>query len=86
MFFHRGCVLHALGSEEGDPFRYKPAACALFPLDKDDRDRWYIRQRGFQGERWALFCLDPRPDTPPAAATLGAEIALAARFETEAGG
>src|SRR5947209_2165626 len=59
VFFNQGCVLHKIGAEEGDAYRYKPAACALFPLAKDEHDQWYVRQQGYQEERWNLFCLDP---------------------------
>lgn len=84
VFFHGGCVLHTAGEEEGDKFRYKPAVCALFPIQQDERDRWYVRQRGFHRERWDLFCLDPANSTRPAAETLRDEIALARRFDDEA--
>src|SRR6478672_11457496 len=46
VFFNRGCVLHKVGAAEGDKYAYKPAACALFPLAKDQQGRWYVRQRG----------------------------------------
>src|ERR1700754_1712817 len=42
VFFNRGCVLHQLGATEGASFRYKPAACALFPLQKNENDQWYV--------------------------------------------
>ena len=83
VFFNQGCVLQRLGAAEGDKLRYKPAACALFPLDRDEHNRWYIRQRGFLGERWDLFCLDPRQSNTPAAESLRDEIALARRFTQE---
>ncbi len=73
IFFHRGCVLHDLG--------LKPALCALFPLSKDLRGRWYVRQKGYQREQWNLPCLDPAPGTPLAAESLRAEIALAESYE-----
>src|SRR5262249_49923074 len=81
IFFHRGCVLHRIGAEEGYSFRYKPAACALFPLSKDERDRWYVRQKGFAGEIWDLFCLDPSASSVPAAESLAEELGLAAKFQ-----
>lgn len=84
VFFNQGCVLHRAGSAEGDKFRYKPALCALFPLQMDARDRWYVRQKGFKGEKWNLFCLDPRENRAPAAQSLRDEIALARRFTDEA--
>jgi hypothetical protein len=83
VFFNGGCVLHRLGALEGDRFRYKPAVCALFPLDRDLADQWYVRQRGYAGEIWDLPCLDPSPTTRPAAESLQDELALAHRF-TEA--
>jgi len=83
VFFNQGCVLHALGAAEGDKLRYKPSACALFPIDRDRRNRWYVRQWGFQGEIWDLFCLNPAETSAPATETLRAEMALARRF-TEA--
>ncbi len=84
VFFHQGCVLHRAGAAEGDKFRYKPAACALFPLERDERDRWYVRQRGFKGERWDLFCLDPKASPVRAADSLREEIGLAQRFTDQA--
>jgi hypothetical protein len=81
VFFNEGCVLHKVGAAEGDAFRYKPAACALFPLAKDAQDRWYVRQKGYDGEPWDLFCLDPANTTKRAAETLRDEIALARRYE-----
>jgi hypothetical protein len=83
IFFNQGCVLHKLGAAEGDKLRYKPVVCALFPLDRDRHDRWYVRQRGFEGEIWDLFCLDPTPGTPPASESLRDEMAVACRI-TEA--
>jgi hypothetical protein len=84
VFFNQGCVLHRVGAEEGDKYRYKPAACALFPLAKDDHDRWYVRQKGYQGEKWRLFCLEPPAGSAPAAESLRDEMALAARYDEEA--
>jgi hypothetical protein len=83
VFFNQGCVLHKIGAAEGDKYRYKPAACALFPLAKDEKDRWYVRQRGVKGEPWDLFCLDPQNSSRPAAASLVDEIALAMRYDAE---
>jgi len=83
VFFNQGCVLHRVGAEEGDKFQYKPAACALFPLDRDEKDQWYVRQRGFQSEVWDLFCLDPGATAVPAAESLRDELALAERFTVE---
>ena len=80
VFFNSGCVLHRIGSEEGDPFRFKPSACSLFPLSKDERDRWYVRQKGYQGEIWDLRCLDPAASKTPASESLAAEIRLAESF------
>jgi hypothetical protein len=83
VFFNQGCVLHKVGAGEGDPFKYKPAVCALFPIQTDAQDRWYVRQWGYKGEKWNLFCLDPKSTCVPAAESLQAEIALAQRFDEE---
>ena len=86
IFFHGGCVLHRLGAEEGDRFLYKPAVCSLFPIQSDDDGNWYVRQKGYKGEKWDLFCLDPASGARPAMETLKDEIALARSFEEEATG
>lgn len=72
VFFHRGCVLHHAG--------IKPAVCAMFPLAKDERDRWYVRQKGYSGEIWDLKCLDPAASSVPASESLREEIALVESF------
>jgi hypothetical protein len=77
VFFNEGCVPHRLGTGEGDPFMYKPWFCAIFPLKWDPRDSWYVRQKGFRKERWALFCLDPAASTILATESLRHEMALA---------
>jgi hypothetical protein len=77
VFFNQGCVLHKVGAAEGDKHRYKPIACSLFPLAKDEHDRWYVRQKGYKGEDWNLFCLDPRRSAVSAMDSLKEEVALA---------
>ncbi len=77
IFFNEGCVLHKVGAAEGDKYRYKPAPCSLFPLAKNERGEWYIRQWGVEGEAWDLFCLDPAASPRPARETLAEEIQLA---------
>ena len=84
VFFNAGCVLHRVGAEEGEKFRYKPAVCSLFPLQQNEHDQWYIRQHGFEGEKWDLFCLDPQNSVIPAAESLRDELALAKHFDDEA--
>lgn len=83
VFFNRGCVLHDLGVADGDKYLYKPSLCSLFPIQQDNKDRWYVRQHGYLRESWDLFCLDPRNSATPAGESLRDEIALAARFEDE---
>jgi hypothetical protein len=83
VFFHQGCVLHKVGAAEGDKYRYKPAACALFPLARTEQGDWYVRQHGYQDEEWDLFCLDPKASPVPAAESLQEEIRLAARYTAE---
>lgn len=84
VFFHGGCVLHRIGAEEGDKFRYKPFVCAVFPLGKDEHDRWYVRQWGFKGEIWDLPCLDPTATAVRAIEGLADELALIDRFPASA--
>jgi hypothetical protein len=76
VFFHDGCVLQKVGAEEGDPLRYKPWRCALFPLRRDPKSgEWFVRQRGERGEKWDLFCLNPDESEKRAAETLQVERA-----------
>jgi len=84
VFFNEGCVLHKVGAAEGDTYRYKPAACALFPLARNDAGDWYVRQRGVEDEKWNLFCLDPNAPARPAAESLQEEMRLARRYDEEA--
>jgi Protein of unknown function (DUF3109) len=84
VFFREGCVLHKVGAAEGDKYRYKPAPCALFPLEKNAKDEWYVRQWGVENEEWDLFCLNTQASPRPAAESLADEVALAARYEREA--
>src|SRR5262249_11471486 len=83
VFFHQGCVLHRVGAEEGDKYRYKPAPCALFPLARDERGRWYVRQWGYKGEEWDLFCLNPQASPQSAEESLADEVDLARGFTEE---
>ncbi len=83
IFFNQGCVLHKVGAAEGEKHRYKPCACALFPLARNDKGEWYVRQHGYDNEEWDLFCLDPDASTKPAAESLREEIALAEGFTSD---
>jgi hypothetical protein len=76
VFFNHGCVLHALGLNDGDKFRYKPFACATFPLERHPRGGWYVRQKGLLGEVWDLACLDPGGTQSPASTALAEELAF----------
>jgi Fe-S-cluster containining protein len=79
VFFNKGCVLHKVGAEDGDSFQYKPVQCSLFPLEKDAKDGdWYVRQWGYRGEDWDLFCLNPANSPREASESMAGEIALAA--------
>ncbi|MBY0230697.1 MAG: DUF3109 family protein [Gemmataceae bacterium] len=79
IFFNEGCVLHKLGAAEGDKFKYKPAPCSLFPLERDDASGdYYVRQHGYKGEQWGeLFCLAPDQTDRLAVETLAEEMAFA---------
>jgi hypothetical protein len=83
VFFNQGCVLHKIGAAEGDKNLYKPVACSLFPLSRDERDHWYVRQKGYKTEEWNLFCLDPNASPMPAKEALKEEMALAEKIELE---
>ena len=77
IFFQEGCVLHKVGMQEGDKFRYKPAPCSLFPLEKNEEGEWFVRQHDYQGEQWDLFCLSPSNSAVPVAVSLQEEMAFA---------
>lgn len=81
-FFNEGCVFHKVGAAEGDPYKYKPLQCVLFPLLWDDQGRWYVRQWGYENEEWDdLFCLNPKQSNVPAVESLQAELAIAAKLD-----
>lgn len=83
VFFNKGCVLHKVGASEGDAYLYKPSMCALFPLGKNAKGEWFVRQWGVEGEEWDVFCLNPKASSMPASESLQGEIQLALRFEQE---
>jgi hypothetical protein len=84
VFFNAGCTLHKVGIADGDAYQYKPTQCALFPLEQGDDGAWYVRQWGYQGEKWDLFCLNPKESDKPAIDTLASELALAAKCDEDA--
>lgn len=86
VFFNQGCVLHKMGAEEGDKFRYKPSMCSLFPLEQDNHSRWYVRQKGYNSETWELPCLDPQKVSVPAAEALREELEFAIKCDEEGKG
>ena len=77
IFFNAGCVLHKIGIEDGDAYQYKPVQCALFPLEPNGDGTYYVRQWGYNNERWDLFCLNPKQSKTPAAESLQSEIEYA---------
>jgi Fe-S-cluster containining protein len=81
VFFNKGCTLHQLGAQDGDSYQYKPSQCALFPIEQDVDNSWFIRQWGYKQEDWDLFCLNPNATKKRAAETLGAELAYLAKME-----
>jgi Fe-S-cluster containining protein len=80
LFFNEGCVFHKVGAEEGDAYKYKPIQCALFPLLPEDDGTWIVRQHGYRGEPWDIFCLAPDNSRVPASESLKDEMALAIRW------
>jgi len=82
VLFNKGCVLHTIGAEDGDPLQYKPTQCALFPVEPGDDGDWYVRQWQLHGEQWDLFCLNPANTKVKAVDSLAGELALAASLAT----
>ena len=83
VFFQDGCVLQKVGEAEGERYRYKPWRCVLFPLKRKPEGGWYVRQRGLNGERWDLFCLNPEETTKTADTTLREEVAHLRKLAAE---
>lgn len=83
VFFNDGCVLHRLGAEEADKWRYKPWRCILFPLGRDTDGTWHVRQHGYRHEAWDVFCLNPKESPQPAADSLREEMAFLERLVLE---
>jgi hypothetical protein len=82
VFHNDGCVLHKVGAEEGDRWKYKPWRCIAFPLERSPSGAWHVRQHGVHGEAWDLFCLDPNESEKKASKTLASEIAFAKELDT----
>lgn len=81
VFYAEGCKLHEIGASEGDKNKYKPGTCITFPLDRDDHDAWFVRQKGYEKEQWELECLDPATSARRPAESLAEEIEFAERVE-----
>ena len=74
VFANEGCTFQKVGMAEGQPWKYKPSACVRFPLEKTKGGTWYIRQWGYRGEAWDLFCLNPDENPTAARDSLRDEI------------
>ena len=84
IFFKDGCVLHQVGAEEGDRFKYKPWRCVLFPLTREKKSGdWHVRQHGLHGEAWDLFCLNPAESPKLAQETMTGEVAALEKLVAE---
>jgi hypothetical protein len=81
VFFKDGCVLHQVGLEEGDKWKYKPWRCIAFPLERVKPRHWYVRQWKLRGEAWDVFCLNPEESQRKAGDALKEEIAFARDLE-----
>jgi hypothetical protein len=81
VFHNDGCVLHKVGAEEGDKWKYKPWRCIAFPLERSPAGKWHVRQWGVRGEAWDVFCLDPAESPKTARATLREEVAFVQGLE-----
>lgn len=82
IFFNDGCVLHKVGSMEGDKWKYKPWRCVAFPLERIKPRQWHVRQWKLKGEAWDLFCLNPKESPKKARETLKEEIEFAKDLES----
>jgi len=81
IFAHEGCVLQKVGSVEGEKWKYKPHRCVLFPISQDGDWEWYVRQKGFKGEIWNLFCLErTQTEETPAQESLREELEYLENF------
>lgn len=82
VFFNQGCVLHKVGAQEGDAYKYKPYVCAVFPLHPHPTKEpaHYVRQWDYEGEAWDLFCLNPKATKKKATDALADEIGLVTRY------
>lgn len=76
VFENGGCVLHKVGAEEGDAWKYKPWRCVAFPLERPAPKEAYVRQWALHGEAWDIFCLNPEESDKTARDTLKAEAAF----------
>jgi len=81
VFFNDGCVLHKVGLQEGDKWKYKPWRCIAFPLERSAPRKWHVRQWALKGEAWDLFCLNPKESPKTARQTLKDEVAFVQALE-----
>lgn len=81
VFANEGCTFQKVGMLEGTPWKYKPSACVRFPVEKTKGGSWYIRQWGYRGEAWDLFCINPAESKVPARESLADEIVYSAARE-----
>lgn len=87
IYFNDGCALHKAGAIEGDPMKYKPMQCAIFPLLWNDDGEWYVRQWNYENETWNdLFCLNPKNSRVKASESLLNEMNLAAGLDVRKAG
>lgn len=82
VFHSDGCVLHKVGAEEGDRWKYKPWRCIAFPLERSPSGKWHVRQWGVRGEAWDVFCLNPAESPKTARETLAAELEFVQQLES----
>ena len=87
VYFNNGCALHRAGALEGNPMKYKPMQCAIFPLLWNDDGQWYVRQWQYEKETWNdLFCLNPNQSNVKATDSLKNELNLAATMDVKKAG
>jgi hypothetical protein len=80
VFENGGCVLHKVGAEEGETFRYKPWRCVAFPIEVPPSGAPFVRQHGLHGEAWDIFCLSPDESPKVAKDTIATEAKFVAEL------
>ncbi|MBF0498815.1 MAG: DUF3109 family protein [Candidatus Riflebacteria bacterium] len=87
IFANEGCILQKAGEADGAKWKYKPHLCVLFPISQDgDGAEWYVRQKGYRGEAWKLYCIEKTAtEKTPAMKGLEDELAYLREYNKKHG-